>query len=196
MAFLLAEEAKFIKSVFNTSQLPAPDQMEIAFAGRSNVGKSSLINKLLNRKNLVKVSSLPGKTQSLNFFLVGQSLYLVDLPGYGFAKVPKRIKNDWKGLISSYILNRETLICVVVIVDLRHEVKAQDLELVTWLKNENKPLLVVYTKQDKLTANKRLHQAALLDAGFGIAREERVLFSAKTGEGREDLIARLEEFAG
>ena len=196
MAFLLAEEARFVKSVFNTSQLPAPDQMEIAFAGRSHVGKSSLINKLLNRKNLVKVSSLPGKTQSLNFFLVGQGLYLVDLPGYGFAKVPKRIKNDWKGLISSYILNRETLICVVVIVDLRHEVKAQDLELVTWLKNENKPLLVVYTKQDKLTANKRLHQAALLDAGFGIAREERVLFSAKTGEGREDLIARLEEFAG
>lgn len=196
MAFLQAEEARFVKSVFNTSQLPAADHMEIAFAGRSNVGKSSLINRLLNRKNLVKVSSLPGKTQSLNFFLVGRDLYLVDLPGYGFAKVPRKIKNDWKGLISSYILNRGTLICVVVIVDLRHEVKAQDLELVTWLKNENKPLLVVYTKQDKLTANKRLHQAAILDAGFGIAREERVLFSAKTGEGREDLIARLEEFAG
>jgi GTP-binding protein len=195
MALWQSEEALFVKSVFNTSQLPPSDHREIAFAGRSNVGKSSLINRLLNRKNLVKVSAVPGKTQSLNFFLVGQDLYLVDLPGYGFAKVPRKIKNDWQGLISSYILNRATLICVVVIVDLRHEVKARDLELITWLRNEKIPLLVVYTKQDKLTANKRLHQAAILDAGFGISREERVLFSAKTGEGRDELIARLEMFA-
>jgi len=188
-------EAVFVKSVFNTSQLPAPEYREVAFAGRSNVGKSSLINKLLNRRDLVKVSSVPGKTQSLNFFQLGQELYLVDLPGYGFAKVPRKIKNDWKGLISSYILNRPTLICVVVIIDIRHEVKSQDLELVTWLKDEHIPLLLVYTKQDKLTANKRLHHAALLDAGFGIARADRVLFSAKTGEGREELISRIEQFA-
>ncbi|MEW6291391.1 MAG: ribosome biogenesis GTP-binding protein YihA/YsxC [Thermodesulfobacteriota bacterium] len=195
MAIWQNGEAVFVKSVFNTSQLPAPQYAEVAFAGRSNVGKSSLINKLLNRRDLVKVSSVPGKTQSLNFFLLGQELYLVDLPGYGFAKVPRRIKNDWKGLISSYILNRQTLICVVVIIDIRHEVKSQDLELVTWLKNEHIPLLLVYTKQDKLTANKRLHQAAVLDAGFGISREEHVLFSAKTGEGREELISKIEQFA-
>lgn len=195
MALWQDGEAVFVKSVFNTSQLPEPQYAEIAFAGRSNVGKSSLINKLLNRRDLVKVSSVPGKTQSLNFFLLGQGLYLVDLPGYGFAKVPRRIKNDWKGLISSYILNRQTLICVVVIIDIRHEVKSQDLELVTWLKNEHIPLLLVYTKQDKLTANKRLHQATVLDAGFGISREERVLFSAKTGEGREELISKIEQFA-
>jgi GTP-binding protein len=195
MAIWKDGEAHFVKSVFNTSQLPEPQYAEIAFAGRSNVGKSSLINKLLNRRALVKVSSVPGKTQSLNFFLLGQGLYLVDLPGYGFAKVPRRIKNDWKGLISSYILNRQTLICVVVIIDIRHEVKSQDLELVTLLKNEHIPLLLVYTKQDKLTANKRLHHAAVLDAGFGISREERVLFSAKTGEGREELISKIEQFA-
>lgn len=195
MAIWKDGEAHFVKSVFNTSQLPEPQYAEIAFAGRSNVGKSSLINKLLNRRALVKVSSVPGKTQSLNFFLLGQGLYLVDLPGYGFAKVPKRIKNDWKGLISAYILNRQTLICVVVIIDIRHEVKSQDLELVTLLKNEHIPLLLVYTKQDKLTANKRLHHAAVLDAGFGISREERVLFSAKTGEGREELISKIEQFA-
>jgi len=195
MAIWKDGEAHFVKSVFNTSQLPEPQYAEIAFAGRSNVGKSSLINKLLNRRALVKVSSVPGKTQSLNFFLLGQGLYLVDLPGYGFAKVPKRIKNDWKGLISSYILNRQTLICVVVIIDIRHEVKSQDLELVTLLKNEHIPLLLVYTKQDKLTANKRLHHATVLDAGFGISREERVLFSAKTGEGREELISKIEQFA-
>lgn len=195
MAIWKDGEAHFVKSVFNTSQLPEPQYAEIAFAGRSNVGKSSLINKLLKRRALVKVSSVPGKTQSLNFFLLGEGLYLVDLPGYGFAKVPRRIKNDWKGLISSYILNRQTLICVVVIIDIRHEVKSQDLELVTLLKNEHIPLLLVYTKQDKLTANKRLHHAAVLDAGFGISREERVLFSAKTGEGREELISKIEQFA-
>ncbi|MBU4260576.1 MAG: ribosome biogenesis GTP-binding protein YihA/YsxC [Proteobacteria bacterium] len=195
MAIWQNGEAVFITSVFNTSQLPEPQYPEIAFAGRSNVGKSSLINKLLNRRDLVKVSSVPGKTQSLNFFQLNQDFYLVDLPGYGYAKVPKRIKNDWKGLISSYILNRQTLICVVVIIDIRHEVKSQDLELVTWLKDEHIPLLLVYTKQDKLTGNKRLHHAAVLDAGFGISREERVLFSAKTGEGREELISKIEQFA-
>ena len=189
-------EARFIKSVFKTSHLPEEEFAEIAFAGRSNVGKSSLINKLLNRRKLVKVSSRPGKTQSLNFFLLNEELYLVDLPGYGFAKVPRKVKNDWKGLISSYILNRQSLCCVVVIVDIRHGVKTQDLELVTWLKSENIPLLLVYTKQDKLTANKRRQQASVLDAGFGISREERVLFSAKTGEGKENLISKLDQFAG
>lgn len=195
MALFQDVEAFFVKSVYNTSQLPPADFAEIAFAGRSNVGKSSLINRLLNRRNLVKVSSQPGKTQSLNFFTAGERLYLVDLPGYGFAKVPRKVQNDWKGLIASYILNRPTLLCVVVIIDIRHEVKSRDLELVTWLKSENIPLLLVYTKQDKLTGNKKAQQAAILDAGFGIGQNDRVLFSAKTGEGRENLISRLEQFA-
>ncbi|MFZ5764748.1 MAG: ribosome biogenesis GTP-binding protein YihA/YsxC [Thermodesulfobacteriota bacterium] len=195
MSLFQGGEAVFVKSVHNTSQLPPADHAEIAFAGRSNVGKSSLINRLLNRRNLVKVSARPGKTQSLNFFAAGERLYLVDLPGYGFAKVPRRVQNDWRGLISSYMLNRPNLICVVVIIDIRHEVKNQDRELVTWLKTEKIPLLLVYTKQDKLTANKRMQQAVLLDAGFGIGANDRVLFSAKTGEGRENLISRLEQFA-
>ena len=188
-------DIKFLLSVHKLAQLPPPTLPEIAFAGRSNVGKSSLINKLLNRKKLVKVSSTPGKTQSLNFFQVGSEIYLVDLPGYGFAKVPNRVKNDWMGLISSYILNRETLCCVVVIIDIRHEVKKLDLELVTWLKGENIPLLLVYTKQDKISKNKRRQQAAILDAGFGVSPEERVLFSAKSGEGKENLISKLDQFA-
>lgn len=188
-------EACFVKSVYSMSQLPEPQYAEIAFAGRSNVGKSSLINRLLNRRDLVKVSGEPGKTRSLNFFQLGQQLYLVDLPGYGFAKVTRKMKNDWRGLISSYIMNRQTLVCLVIIVDIRHEVKSQDLELVTWVKNEHIPMLLVYNKQDKLTANKRLHNAAVLDAGFGVSREERVLFSAKTGEGREEFISRIEQFA-
>lgn len=195
MALWQNGEARFVKSVYNSGQLPEPTCAEIAFVGRSNVGKSSLINRLLNRRDLVKVSGVPGKTRSLNFFQLGETLYLVDLPGYGFARVTKKMKNDWKGLISSYILNRQTLICVVVIVDIRHEVKSQDLEMVSWLKKEHIPMLLVYTKQDKLTANKRQHNAAVLDAGLGVTKSERVLFSAKTGEGREELISIIEQFA-
>lgn len=184
----------FVTSVFKNSQLPSPEYPEIAFAGRSNVGKSSLINKMVNRRNLVKVSSKPGKTQSLNFFLVEESLYLVDLPGYGFAKVPKKIKNDWQGMITSYLEKRQSLCCVVVIVDLRHEAKVQDRELVAWLQMNNLPLLMVYTKADKLSRNQRNKQATLLDAGFDVVREERVIFSAKTGEGMVDLLSALDRY--
>jgi GTP-binding protein len=185
---------EFITSAFNNSQLPAPEYPEIAFAGRSNVGKSSLINKLVNRRGLVKVSATPGKTQSLNFFLVEENLYLVDLPGYGFAKVPRKVKNDWQGMIASYLEKRESLRCVVVIVDLRHGVKEQDLELVNWLRVVGRPLLVVYTKADKLSRNQQQQQAVALDAGFGVAREERVVFSAKTGEGMPALLAALDRY--
>ena len=187
-------QVEFITSVFKNSQLPSPDYPEIAFAGRSNVGKSSLINKLVNRRGLVKVSARPGKTQSLNYFLVENDLYLVDLPGYGFAKVPKKIKNDWQGMISSYLEKRESLRCVVVIIDIRHGVKEQDLELVTWLQMMERPLLLVYTKADKLTRNKQFQQAATLDAGFGVAREKRVVFSSKTGEGMVDLLSALDRY--
>ncbi len=192
--FCESPQVGFVKSVFNTSALPPPEFPEIAFAGRSNVGKSSLINKLVNRRNLVKVSSRPGKTQSLNFFLVGDGLYLVDLPGYGYAKAPRKIRNDWQGLISSYLLKRDTLRCVVVIVDLRHEVKAQDLELVTWLRNGGVPFLLVYTKQDKVKKSRQGRNAAILDAGFGVRAADRVLFSAETGAGKENLISALDLF--
>ena len=187
-------QVEFVISVFKNSQLPAPDYPEIVFAGRSNVGKSSLINKLINRRGMVKVSSRPGKTQSLNFFLVENGLYLVDLPGYGFAKVPKRVKNDWQGMITSYLEKRESLCCVVVIVDLRHGVKEQDLELVSWLQMVGLPLLMVYTKADKLSRSLRFRQALTLDAGFGVGKEERVIFSAKTGEGMADLLVALDSY--
>jgi GTP-binding protein len=187
-------QVEFIKSVFNNSQLPPPDYPEIAFAGRSNVGKSSLINKLINRRGMVKVSSKPGKTQSLNFFLVEESLYLVDLPGYGFAKVPKKVKNDWQGMISSYLEKREALHCVVVIIDLRHGVKEQDRELVVWLQMIGLPLLMVYTKADKLSRNQQFKQAGILDAGFGVHKDERVIFSAKTGAGMADLLTALDRY--
>ena len=184
----------FLKSVYKLSQLPDPELPEITFAGRSNVGKSSLINCLINRKNLVKTSSKPGKTQSLNFFLVPETLYLVDLPGYGFARVPKNIQHQWQQLITGYLESRSNLRCVVVIVDLRHSVKILDLELVTWLRSMEIPFLLVYTKQDKLSRNERFKKAALLDAGLKVGEADRVLFSAKTGDGKEKLLVKLDRF--
>jgi GTP-binding protein len=187
-------DVRFLTSVFSHKQLPEPELPEIAFAGRSNVGKSSLINRLIKRKNLVKTSARPGKTQSLNFFLVDDSLCLVDLPGYGYAKVPKKMKDSWQKLITGYLESRETLKCVIVIIDLRHSLKLSDRQLVDWLRSKNIPYLLVYTKMDKISGNERQKYAAALDAGFGVAKQERLLFSAKTGEGREKILQVLDSY--
>ncbi|WP_339133663.1 MAG: ribosome biogenesis GTP-binding protein YihA/YsxC [Candidatus Electrothrix sp. GW3-4] len=184
-------QVSFVDSVFSLQRLPEPLYPEIAFAGRSNVGKSSLINKLINRKNLVKTSSKPGKTRSLNFFEVKEQLYLVDLPGYGFAQVNKQMRLDWEELISGYLLERETLACVVVIIDLRHALKATDREMLDWLQYNNIPALPIYTKADKLSKNQQSKQAAALDAALNIAPADRLIFSAKTDLGCEELRNRL-----
>ncbi|MFH7320467.1 ribosome biogenesis GTP-binding protein YihA/YsxC [Desulfurivibrio sp. D14AmB] len=184
----------FVDSVFSLSRLPEGELPEIAFAGRSNVGKSSLINCLVRRKNLVKVSARPGKTQSLNFYLVDETLHLVDLPGYGYAKVDKGLQEKWRLLISSYLETRPNLRCVVVIIDLRHALKDLDRMLIGWLQSVAVPYLPVYTKMDKLSRNEQQRQARALDAGLGITAADRLLFSAKTGEGREELLARLDTY--
>ncbi|MDD5759022.1 MAG: ribosome biogenesis GTP-binding protein YihA/YsxC [Desulfobulbaceae bacterium] len=187
-------EVEFLISAYALKQLPPAEYPEIAFAGRSNVGKSSLMNRLLNRKGLVKVSAKPGKTQSLNYFTVNNALYLVDLPGYGYAKVPKAVKGMWQGLISDYIETRKTLCCVVVILDIRHPLKDLDLELVNWLRESVVPYLLVYTKLDKISRGQRQQHASSLDAGLRVSPSERLLFSAQTGEGKEELISRLAKF--
>jgi GTP-binding protein len=187
-------KVEFLLSVHRLNQLPPPELPEIAFAGRSNVGKSSLINKLIGRKSLVKVSARPGKTQGLNYFRVGDDFFLVDLPGYGFAKVPKVMQNSWQSLISTYLEQRKSLRCVVIIMDIRHEPKSQDTQLVQWLKQNSIPCLPVYTKIDKVSGSIREKNAKLLDAGHTFHAEERVLFSAKTGQGRDQLLAALKGF--
>jgi GTP-binding protein len=188
-------DVKFLLSVHNLSQLPPTTLPEIAFAGRSNVGKSSLMNTLVGRKNLVKISSRPGKTQGLNFFEVTGTVYLVDLPGYGYAKVAKGMQDHWQSLITSYLEARQTLCCVVVILDLRHGVKEHDAQLFGWLREKGIPFLAVYTKADKLSGNERIKNAGILDAGHSIAREQRILFSAATGLGKEELERTLASFS-
>jgi GTP-binding protein len=185
----------FLLSVHNISQLPPQTLPEIAFAGRSNVGKSSLMNTLVGRKNLVKVSSRPGKTQGLNFFEVSGLVYLVDLPGYGYAKVAKGMQDHWQSLITSYLETRKTLCCVVVILDLRHGVKEYDAQLLGWLRERNIPFLPVYTKMDKLSGNERVKNARILDAGHSLVPEQRILFSALTGQGKEELERALASFS-
>ena len=188
---LALEQTRFLLAAHLPNQLPPPGPPEIAFAGRSNVGKSSLINRLVGRKALVKTSGKPGKTRSLNFFAVGEALYLVDLPGYGFARVSQEARRHWGPLIEGYITTRTTLALVIVICDLRHEAKAQDMELLTWLRHLDRAFLVVYTKADKLSRNEQTRNAALLDAGLNLAPHERVLFSAQSGQGREELLSRI-----
>ena len=188
-------KVRFLLSAYAIRQLPPPVCADIAFAGRSNVGKSSLINRLVGRTNLVKTSSKPGKTQSLNYFFVDEALYLVDLPGYGFARVSQQTRQSWQGLITDYIETRATLACVVVIMDLRHELKVLDRELIDWLRYLKKPYLPVYTKADKLSRNQQQKNAAILDAGLTLTADERIVFSAQTGQGLETLRQRLAAFA-
>lgn len=148
--------AEYIISGASAKQFPAAHYSEIAFAGRSNVGKSSLINSLLNRKNLVKTSSTPGKTQLINFFLVNNTFYLVDLPGYGYARVPQNVQKKWQKLIESYLSSREVLNGVVLIVDIRHGPTDMDVQLKQWLDFYKRPVLVVANKVDKLKKKQRL----------------------------------------
>lgn len=188
-------KVQFLLSAHAIKQLPEPVFPDIAFAGRSNVGKSSLINRLISRANFVKTSSKPGKTQGLNYFLVDEALYFVDLPGYGFAQVPQQIRLAWKGLISEYIENRTTLACVIVIIDLRHELKALDRELIDYLRHHRRAYLPVYTKADKLTRNNQMKNAAALDAGLTITAADRIVFSSKTGLGCDELQRRIVAYA-
>lgn len=191
---LLCQNSEFLLSVHSLSQLPELHYPEIAFAGRSNVGKSSLLNKLLGRKGFVKVSGKPGKTQGLNFFQIDDRVYLVDLPGYGYAKVSKNMQENWQKLITAYLEKRQTLCCVVVIMDIRHPPKQHDAQLIGWLRQNKIPCLPVYTKADKLSGNEREKNAKLLDAGHTVAKNDRIIFSAKTGMGVDALKKRLGDF--
>jgi len=190
-------DVSFLKSAFKKGQYPAADRPEVAFAGRSNVGKSSLINTLVNRKKLARTSSTPGRTQSINFFRFGRSLYLVDLPGYGFARVPVKVKKSWQQMVESYLKSRETLKAVVLILDIRRDLASGDIDLIEWLKHYNIPPIIVLTKADKVSRQQAKQRAGLIVGQLaGISPDEPVVFSAKTRQGRDELWEKIREIAG
>ncbi len=151
------ESATFTKSSPEFRLCPDPVLPEFAFIGRSNVGKSSLINMLTNKKKLAKISGTPGKTQLINHFLINGSWYLVDLPGYGFAKTSKKNRAIWQKMINNYLLNRENLVTTFILVDSRHEPQKLDLELLRWFGENELPFVLVFTKSDKLSKAKKQH---------------------------------------
>jgi len=186
-------DVTFIASAFKPEQFPAADRPEIAFAGRSNVGKSSVINTLTNRKHLAKIGATPGRTRSVNFFLVKSRLYLVDLPGYGFARVSAEVRQSWQRLVESYLKDRPTLKAVVLIMDIRREPTEGDLNLLSWLRHYGiKPILTL-TKADKLSRGQALSRARRVVQEMEGVAGPAIVFSAKTREGRDEIWGRIDE---
>ena len=182
--------AEFLKSSFQVSDWPVALLPEVAFMGRSNVGKSSLINSLLSARGLARTSSTPGRTQSLNFFLVNGRFRFVDLPGFGYARVPKAIKSSWGEMVSSYLAKREQLVLSIHIVDSRHEPTTLDLQLHEWLEHNARPRLIVATKSDKLSNNELKQSLGRVQRVF--SADHVVAFSAQTGRGGLDIWRAIE----
>jgi GTP-binding protein len=183
--------AEFIKSAFEESDWPRDERPEIAFLGRSNVGKSSLINSLLGVKGLARTSSTPGRTQSLNFFLINNRFRFVDLPGYGYARVPKLIRATWGEMATNYLAKRSQLVLSIQIVDSRHEPTTLDLQLNEWLAAHAKPRIVVATKSDKLSNNEL--RINFEQVKRSLNAEQVVAYSATTKRGREEVWRAIEE---
>ena len=177
--------AEFVTSATRPSQYPPAALPEVAFAGRSNVGKSSLINTLVNRKHLVKTSSTPGRTQLINFFDVNDNLTFVDLPGYGYARVPVSVRKKWGPMIETYLSTRKTLKGVVVIMDIRRQPREEEQSLINWLNHFSIAKILVLTKADKLSKTKLMKQQAANAEALSIDKNDAILFSAKTRRGKE-----------
>jgi GTP-binding protein len=185
------KEARFIVSNTQVEKCPKPDKPEYAFIGRSNVGKSSLINMLTNKKSLAKISGKPGKTRLINHFLINEEWYLVDLPGYGYAKVPKAERVKWENFLKKYILKRGNLYCLFVLIDSRHPAQPIDLKFLEWLGTSEVPFSIIFTKTDKLKPeelekNLKAYEEKLFETweelpGYFIS-------SAETGEGKNEIL--------
>ncbi len=177
--------AEFVTSATRPSQYPPADLPEIAFAGRSNVGKSSLINTLVNRKHLVKTSSTPGRTRLLNFFNINDTVGFVDLPGYGYARVPESIRKKWGPMIETFLSKRETLKGIVVIMDIRRTPGTEEFDLIRWLDYYKIARILVVTKADKLSKNKQVKEVNTIIRTLSVQKDEVILFSAKTRLGKD-----------
>lgn len=178
-----------------TSSLPQNCRPEIAFAGKSNVGKSSLINGLMNRKSLARTSAQPGKTQTINFYNINDAMYLVDLPGYGYAKVSLSEKEKWGQMIERYLHESRQLRAVFLLIDIRHEPSANDKQMYDWICCQGYEPLIVATKLDKIKRSQLQKQLKLIRTGLGLGPETRILpFSAETKQGREEIWQVMDEF--
>jgi GTP-binding protein len=179
--------AEFVTSATKPAQYPAAFLPEIAFAGRSNVGKSSLINALVNRRHLVKTSSTPGRTQLINFFNINEQIVFVDLPGYGYAKVPAAVRKTWGPMIETYLRGRKALKGVVIIMDVRRIPGQEELNLLGWLKHYSIAGICVLTKTDKLPKSKQVQQHSRIAEALEMDKKDFILFSAKTRRGKDTL---------
>lgn len=181
--------SEFIISAVKKEQYPEDGLPEIAFVGRSNVGKSSIINSLTNRRGLAKVSQTPGKTRLINFFLLNKDIYLVDLPGYGYAKVSKKEKESWGNFIEKYLVDRNPLKRVVLLIDCRHKPTADDIQMYEWIKHYGYNVTIVATKSDKLSNNDLPKSKKLLRETLNIGKEEKIhYFSSLNKKGKDQLI--------
>ena len=178
--------AEIVISAVSQKQYPGDRLPEIALAGRSNVGKSSFINTLIHRKNLARTSSKPGKTQTLNFYRINDLFYFVDVPGYGYAKVSKKEREKWGGMMETYFQTRNTLKAVLLITDIRHEPSKDDIQMYHFLKYFELPVIIVATKLDKIPKNKRSQHVKRSKEAFQMDPQDNLLpFSSETGEGKE-----------
>jgi|SRR5699024_2899472 len=188
-------KTEFIISAVKPVQYPDTPFPEFALAGRSNVGKSSFINKMLNRKALARISSKPGKTQLLNFFNINDLLYFVDVPGYGYAKVSKTERAAWGKMIETYITTREQLQAVILLVDLRHAPSKDDILMYDFLKHHHIPAIIVATKADKIKRSQLQKHIKVVREALQINRgDDFIVFSSETGQGKEEAWAAIESF--
>ena len=187
-------KAEMIITAGMTSQFPVHNMPEIAFAGKSNVGKSSLLNAMLNRKSLARTSSQPGKTQTINFYSVQDTFMFVDLPGYGYAKVSKSERERWGKLIEGYLQKREQLQKIILLIDIRHEVGSNDKMMYDWIKHYHNEVIVVATKMDKIKRSQVQKQLSVIRKGLGLSGEDKLIaFSSETKQGKEELWKVIEE---
>lgn len=178
------------------SVLPKNEMPEIAFAGKSNVGKSSLINSLVNRKALARTSAQPGKTQTINFYNVNQELYFVDLPGYGYAKVSQKEKENWGRMIERYLHSSECLRAVFLLIDIRHEASANDANMYEWILANGYEPIIIATKLDKIKRSQIQKHVKMIRTGLNVVPETKILlFSAQTKQGRDEILDLIEEIA-
>lgn len=193
---MIVKTASFVTSAVRPDQYPAPDRPEIAFAGRSNVGKSSLINRLVRRKRLARTSNTPGRTQLINFFDINGAFYLVDLPGYGFARVPPAVRRRWGPMVEAYLTGRATLKAVFVLVDIRRVPGPEDVQMFRYLEAAGVEGLLVVTKADKVSKGRRSAALTAVERHLPLPAGQAHLASAKTGEGMTSLWERIETAVG